>query len=100
MQFNYIIRPRAFQKNRTFYRNVALKYRHTYSYDDMVRDAQDAFYSIYRIEDTLPRRKPTIDRWAGYYMANTERWYYAYCIKIKDDTIIVVDACHAQNMHN
>ncbi len=30
-------------------------------------------------------------------MANTDKWYYAY--KIDGDTIIVVDACHAQNMH-
>ncbi len=30
-------------------------------------------------------------------MANTDKWYYAYIIK--DKTITVVDACHAQNMH-
>ena len=32
-----------------------------------------------------------------YYMANTDKWYYAYTIE--GDTITVVDACHAQNMH-
>lgn len=30
-------------------------------------------------------------------MANTDRWYYAYVIE--DDTIVVIDACHALNMH-
>ena len=30
-------------------------------------------------------------------MANTDKWYYAYIIE--DKTITVVDACHAQNMH-
>ena len=30
-------------------------------------------------------------------MANTSRWYYAY--RIDGDTVTVVDACHAQNMH-
>lgn len=30
-------------------------------------------------------------------MANTDKWYYAYTID--GDTITVVDACHAQNMH-
>ena len=30
-------------------------------------------------------------------MANTDKWYYAYTID--DETIIVVDARHAQNMH-
>ena len=98
MQYNYIIRPRAFQKIRLFYTNVARKYRNTYSYEDLEQNVHDAFFSIYRIEDTLPRRRPTIARWAGYCMANTERWYYAY--RIDGDTITVVDACHAQNMHD
>jgi len=40
---------------------------------------------------------PTIPRWIGYHMANTDKWYFAYTID--DDTITIVDACHAQNMH-
>lgn len=97
MHYNYIIKPRAFQKIRSFYVNVAKKYKHTYSYEDMERNVRDAFFSIYSIENTLGRRSPTISRWKGYYMANTDKWYYAY--KIDGDTVIVVDACHAQNMH-
>ena len=31
-------------------------------------------------------------------MANTDTWYFAYTIE--GDTIIIVDACHAQNMHD
>ena len=31
-------------------------------------------------------------------MANTDKWYYAYTID--GDTVTVVDACHAQNMHD
>jgi hypothetical protein len=31
-------------------------------------------------------------------MANTDNWYFAYTID--DDTIVVHDACHAQNMHD
>ena len=57
----------------------------------------DAFLAIYAIERTLPRCRPTIRRWEGYFMANTDKWYYAYTIK--GDTITVVDVCHAQNMH-
>ena len=96
MPYNYIIKPRALQKIRTFYVNVALKYKHTYSYEDMERNVRDAFFAIYAIERTLPRRRPTISRWKGYHMANTDKWYYAYIIE--GDTITVVDACHAQNM--
>ena len=30
-------------------------------------------------------------------MANTDKWYYAYIID--GEIITIVDACHAQNMH-
>jgi hypothetical protein len=96
MPYNYIIKPRAQQKIRTFYRNVARKYRHTYDYDDFMHNVYDAVFSIYDIEKTLPRRVPTISRWKGYYMANSNKWYFAYTIE--GDTITIVDACHAQNM--
>lgn len=97
MLYDYIVKPGAQQKIRSFYRNVAMKYRHTYDYDDFMRNVHDAVFSIYEIEKTLPRRKPTIDRWQGFYMANTDKWYFAY--KIEGNVITIVDACHAQNMH-
>lgn len=96
MQYKYLYTRRAAAKIRSFYKNVGMKYCHTYSYEDMERNVRDAFFAIYAIERTLPRRRPTISRWAGYHMANTDKWYYAYIIE--NDTIIVVDACHAQNM--
>ena len=67
------------------------------SEEQMHRNADDAFDSIYQIEKSLLRRVPTISRWKEYNMANTDKWYFAY--KIDGDTITVVDACHAQNMH-
>ena len=97
MQYKYFYTKRTAAKIRSFYGNVAKKYRHTYSYEDMERNVRDAFFAIYAIERTLRRRKPTLSRWAGYHMANTDKWYYAYTIE--GDTIKVVDACHAQNMH-
>ena len=63
----------------------------------MERNIREAIFYIYAIERTLPRRQPTISRWANYYMANTDKWYYVYTID--GDTITVVDTCHAQNMH-
>ncbi len=95
-QYKYFYTKRTAAKIRSFYKNVAKKYRHTYSYEDMERNVHDAFFAIYDIERSLPRRRPTISRWGGYHMANTDKWYYAYIIE--DDTIKVVDACHAQNM--
>ena len=93
----YIIRKRCAQKITSFYRNVSKKYKHTYSLELMYKNVNDAYNSMFQIENGLLRRNPTIARWTGYYMANTDKWYFAYIIS--DDTITIVDACHAQNMH-
>ena len=60
MQYKYFYTKRTAAKIRSFYRNVGKKYRHTYSYEDMERNVRDAFFAIYAIERTLPRRRPTI----------------------------------------
>jgi hypothetical protein len=93
----YVIKKRCAQKITTFYRNVSKKYKHTYSLQLMEENVNGAYDSIYQIENGLLRREPTIERWKGFHMANTDRWYYAYTID--GDTITVVDACHVQNMH-
>ena len=63
----------------------------------MHKNIDDAIDGMFQIEKTLLRRKPTLSRWKGYHMANTDKWYFAYTID--GDTITIVDACHAQNMH-
>lgn len=95
----YVVKKRCAKKINSFYHNVAKKYKHTYSEELMHRNIDEASDSIYQIENTLLRREPTLTRWKGkgYYMANTDKWYFAYTID--DDTIIITDACHAQNMH-
>ena len=94
---NYRISRRCFRKIYCFYQNVAKKYRHTYSEEFMHKNIDDAIDSMYQIERTLLRRNPTIERWHGYYMANTDKWYFAY--SINGNTVTIIDACHAQNMH-
>lgn len=94
----YVIRKRCAQRITAFYRNVSKKYKHTYSLELMEKNVHNAYDSIFKIEDGLQRRKPTLDRWKGYHMANTDKWYYAYIFD--GETVTVVDACHAQNMHN
>ena len=94
---NYSIKKRCVRKINSFYGNVSRKYRYTYSQELMEKNVHDAFNSIYQIERTLLRREPTLTRWNGYHMANTDKWYFAYTIE--GDTITIVDACHAQNMH-
>ena len=94
----YVIRKRCAQKITTFYRNVSKKYKHTYSLELMVKNVNDAYDSIFQIEKTLQRREPTMARWKGCHMANTDKWYFAYLMD--GDTITVIDACHAQNIHD
>ena len=98
MPYNYIISKRASNKINSFYRNVAKKYKHTYSFEQMCKNLREAYTGAYQIENGLSRRNPTIHRWEGKgLMANTKKWYYLY--KLEGDTIYVIDACHAQNIH-
>ena len=64
----HVIRKRCAQKITTFYRNVSKKYKHTYSQELMEKNVHDAYDSMFQIERTLLRRKPTISQWAGYYI--------------------------------
>lgn len=92
----YIILPQCIDSIEDFYRDVAMKYAHTYSAELLHKNVDEAIDSMYMIENGLLRRQPTILKWEGCYMANTRKWYFAY--KIFDDTVLIVDACHAQNM--
>ena len=98
MQYRYKIRPLAQRKITSFYYNVAKKYRHTYSKELMHKNIDAAVDAMFQVERTLLRRKPTLSRWAGYHMANTDKWYFAYIFD--GETVTVVDACHAQNMRS
>ena len=95
----YVYQPKALRKIWVFYRNVAKKYRHTYDVNNMERNIRKAVFNAYLIEQSLFRRKPTLERWQnpGWHMANAGKWYYAYTIN--GDTITIEDACHEQNMH-
>ena len=67
---NYRVKKRCAYKINSFYRNVAKKYKHTYSEELMHKNIDDATDSIFQIERSLLRRDPTLPRWKGYYMAN------------------------------
>ena len=92
----YIIKPLAIRKIRSFYRNVYKKYPNTYAYADMLKYINATVDAIYSIEVTALRRKPTVERWQGWNMAHVGNWYYAYTID--DNTIVIHDASHTQNM--
>ena len=92
----YIILPQCVENIKSFYHNVAKKYSVTYSTELMHKNIDEAIDSMYRIENGLLRRTPTKNIWKGCFMANTKKWYFAY--KVFGDVIVIVDACHAQNM--
>ena len=94
---NNRIKKQCFRKVNAFYHNVAKKNKHTYSEEMMHQNIDDAIDSMYQIEQSLLRREPTLSRWANYHMANTDKWYFAYTFD--GNTVTIVDACHAQNMH-
>ena len=96
MQYSYIIKPLAVRKVRSFYRNVCHKYPNIYSYPDMLGYINKTVDAIYCIEQSVLRRKPTIERWKKWHMAHAGHWYYAY--SIDGDVITIHDACHEQNM--
>lgn len=96
-EYKYWVNPQCYEKIYSFYYHVALKYKHTYSEELMHKNIDDAVDSMYQIEHTLSRRRPTIAKWEKYHMANTDKWYFAYTIM--GDMIIIEDACHAQNMY-
>lgn len=95
---NYKISKDALNQIRSFYNNVAKKYRNTWSKEDVKIYILATKQSIYQIENGLLRKNPTISNWQGLFMATTKdkKWNFAY--KIEGDTIYIVDACHAQNM--
>lgn len=94
--YNYNINPRVYTKIEQFYKNVSIKYCHTYSMELMQKNMKDAYLSIFRIENGSLRLKPTNPQWEDKYMAHEGKWYFAY--RIDGDTIYVDDACHSQNM--
>ena len=97
-QYKYILYSIVHTKIYTFYTNVAKKYRNTYDIHDLEHDINSVYNSIYKIENGLLRREPTIANWKERgYMANAKRWYFLYTIN--GDTINIIDVCHSQNMH-
>lgn len=96
----YVIKPCCFESIMSFYSNVAKKYKHTYSKALMQKNIAEAYDAMRLIEKTLLRRQPTLEQWEkeGWHMTNAGKWYYAYTVC--DDTVIIQDACHAQNMHD
>ena len=62
MQYDYIIKPLAVRKVRSFYRNVSMKYPNIYSYEDMLRYINKTVDAIYCIEQSALFMMPVMRR--------------------------------------
>ena len=51
--YKYVINQIAHDNIYSFYSNVSKKYSNTYSYELMLRNIEDAFNSMYKIETIL-----------------------------------------------
>ena len=96
--YNYLLSEKVHSEIFNFYDNVSHKYCHTYSLILMHKNINEVYDNIYKIENGLLRRSPSIARWAGYHMAHGGKWYFAY--RIVGNVVFVEDACHEQNMHD
>ena len=56
-QYKYIVKPLAQHKIRSFYKNVAKKYKHTYDINDLIRDIDNAVFVSYLVIQTDVRSK-------------------------------------------
>lgn len=97
----YEIGVKAIQSIENFYHNVAKKYRNTYDYNLMSKNIDDTIDSIYSIKLDSKSIEPNwgLAKYSQYgcRMIHIKRWYFVYIIE--GDSIVVIDACHAQNMH-
>ena len=65
MRYKYKVKPLARRKIRSFYNNVAKKYKHTYSKWLMHKNIDDAVDAMLQIECTLLMRGATIESRPG-----------------------------------
>lgn len=81
-----------------FYNNVGYKYLNTYGREEINNLIENKFAPLLNVNKNKLISDPFLDRWKGYGRIVIDKWNFA--IDIKGDKAIIVDACHAQNMHN
>lgn len=81
-----------------FYHNVGYKYINTYGREEINKLIENKFAPLLHVSKNKLLSDPFLDRWKGYGRIVIDKWNFA--IDIKGDKAIIVDACHAQNMHN
>ena len=90
------VQNRIFQ----FYQNARLKYSHTYSAQDSVRDANKVYDELYKVgtNELLKKNNSVIRSWSGYLVdySKATGWYFAY--EIRNNIIFIEEAENFRNM--
>ena len=68
MQYDYIIKPLAVRKVRSFYRNVSMKYPNIYSYEDMLRYTNKPLMLSTALNSQLYDVDRQLNRWKKWHM--------------------------------
>ena len=96
--FEIKVNHKVYDEISKFYYNVSLKYLHTYGYEEIDKLIKNNVNKIRSININKLLSDPILDKWKNYSRVVVDKWNFA--IDIKGDKAIIVDACHAQNMHN
>lgn len=95
---NIFIEDKTYTEIFKFYQNVSKKYTNIYSRDEINKLIKNSFSPITQLKNSKLITDPLLDKWKGLGRIVIGKWNFA--IDIKDNKIIVVDACHQQNMTN
>lgn len=95
---NIDIEDRTYSAIFKFYNNVGKKFINAYSREDINKLIEKKFLPITKLDKTRLISDPGLNKWKGYGRVVIGKWHFA--IDIKDNKVVVVDACHQQNMHN
>ena len=93
-----IIDNLAICKIMDFYKNTGLKFSDTNTGDVIEKYINDTINSIATINHNSLLQQPYLNSWQEYKRITLGKWNFA--VEVKDNTIIIVDACHRQNLTN
>ena len=95
-----IISESVYSRISQFYQNARLKYPHTYSAQDSVKDTNKVFDELYKVgtNELLKKNNSVIRSWSGYLVdySKTTGWYFAY--EIRNNIIYIEEAENFRNM--
>lgn len=92
------VKQKVLKEISRFYENVGLKYNNIYGREEIRKLILENLKKPNQINHSKFLTDPVLEKWKGYGRVLIGKWNFA--IDIKDNKVIIVDACHQQNMTN